>query len=817
MTQPETVTVETEPGTTARGGAARSDFIRDMVRTDLVAGRHGGRVATRFPPEPNGYLHIGHAKSICLNFGIAAETGGSCNLRMDDTNPETEDLEYVEAIQDDIRWLGFRWDGMFYASDYFEKLYEVAVKLTREGKAYVDELSEDDMRAFRGTVTEPGRPSPWRERPAEESLALLERMRRGELPDGSCVLRAKIDLAAENMKLRDPLIYRIRRDAAHYRRGREWPIYPLYDFAHGLSDAFEGITHSLCTLEFENNRALYDWFLAAAEIADRPEQTEFARLVLNYTILSKRKLLQLVEEGIVSGWDDPRMPTIRGLRRRGYTPDAIRAFCDAIGVTKAQTVVDVGHLEHAVRDDLNAKAPRVLAVLTPLRLVIESWPEGQVETLDAPSFPREIPREESRPLPFERVVYIERDDFAETPPKGYKRLAPGRRVRLRHAYVVECREVVKDAAGEVVELRCVHDPGSLDPGAEVGKVSGTIHWAPASRALPVEVRLYDRLFSDPEPDRGKGGPDFKTFLNPDSLRVVAGALVEPSLAGAQPGDRFQFERHGYFVVDSDATTERLVFNRIVPLRDTWARRAAEGEASAPAAAAGTERSAAAAAAPQERGAAAAAAPPGSRHAAAMASTGAGARAGQADKEIDVEDVAPAARERFLRFRDALGLLPHEARTIAEDDARTRLLEEATAAGAAPRAAGAWIANDLVRELRARGLASAPFAGAALAELVALVAAGAVTTTAAREVLAAMVAGEGRPRTVVAARGLAALAGEAALAPHIEAALAAHPQQAAAYRAGKTTLLGFFVGQVMRATGGRADAAEVRELVGRRLG
>ncbi len=795
------VATATPPAEAAGEAPARDDFIRDIVRADLAAGKHGGRVATRFPPEPNGYLHIGHAKSISLNFGIAREFGGLCNLRMDDTNPETEDLEYVEAIKDDVRWLGFAWDGMYFASDYFERLYEVAVKLVGEGKAYVDELSEDEIRAYRGTVTEPGRPSRWRDRPAAESLELLERMRRGELPDGSCVLRAKIDLAAENMKMRDPLLYRIRGGAEHYRRGREWPIYPLYDFAHGLSDAFEGITHSLCTLEFENNRELYDWFLVAAGIEDPPQQIEFARLVLNYTVLSKRKLLQLVEEKIVSGWDDPRMPTLRGLRRRGYTPEAIRAFCDVIGVTKAQTVVDVGHLEHAVRDDLNAKAPRVLAVLSPLRVVVESWPEESVETLDAPSFPREIPRHESRPLPFERVLYIERDDFAEAPPKGYKRLAPGRRVRLRHAYVVECRDVVKDDHGEIVELHCIHDPGSLDSGAagaDAGKAAGTIHWVPASRALRAEVRLYDRLFSDPEPDRGKGGADFKSFLNPDSLRVVEGALVEPSVAGAQPFERFQFERHGYFVVDPDSTAERLVFNRIVSLRDTWARRAAAAEIAAK----DTGREVALGA---------------ERTTAAEASSAVGAGTDKAAKEVGVEDVEPAARERFLRFRDELGLLPHEARTVAEDDVRTRLFEEATAAGASPRAAAAWIANDLVRELRARDLAAPPFDGAALAELIALVEAGEITMTAAREVFAAMVAGEGRPRAIVEARGLRALAGEAALAPHVDAVLAAHPAQVAAYRAGKTALLGFFVGQVMQATGGRADAGAVRELVAKRLG
>ncbi|HEX5760084.1 MAG TPA: glutamine--tRNA ligase/YqeY domain fusion protein [Thermoanaerobaculia bacterium] len=763
--------------------AARGDFIREIVRADLAAGRHGGRVATRFPPEPNGYLHIGHAKSICLNFGIAREFAGLCNLRMDDTNPETEDLEYVEAIQDDVRWLGFAWDGMFHASDYFEPLYEVAVRLVRAGKAYVDELSEDEIRAYRGTVTEPGRESPCRDRPAEESLALLARMRRGELPDGSCVLRAKIDMAAENMKMRDPLLYRIRREAEHYRRGREWPIYPLYDFAHGLSDAFEGITHSLCTLEFENNREIYDWLLAAAGIEDPPRQIEFARLALTYTVLSKRKLLQLVEEGGVAGWDDPRMPTLRGLRRRGCTPEAIRAFCDAVGVTKAQTVVDVGLLEHAIRDDLNAKAPRVLAVLRPLRVVVESWPEGRVETLDAPSFPREIPRPESRPLPFERVVYIERDDFSEAPPKGYKRLAPGRRVRLRHAYVVECREVVKDERGEIVELRCVHDAGSLDPGADAGRIAGTIHWAPASSALPAEVRLYDRLFADPEPDRGKGGPDFRSFLNPDSLRVVAGARVEPSLAGAAPGERFQFERHGYFAVDPDSTPERLVFNRIVALRDPWARRPAEPEKAAPAAARD-----------QEAG-----------------------KGEKPEKAIDVDDVAPAARERFRDLRDEHGLLPHEARTVAEDERYSRLFDEATAAGAVSRAAASWIANDLVRELRGRPSPTPLFDGAALAELVAMVEAGEVTTTAAREVFAAMVAGEGGPRAIVEARGLGALAGEAALAPHVESVLAAHPSQIEAYRAGKTALLGFFVGQVMKATAGRADAAAVQEMLAKRLG
>ncbi len=547
------------------------DFVRAMVARDLASGKYGGRVATRFPPEPNGYLHIGHAKAICLDFGVAGEFGGTCNLRFDDTNPEAEDQEYVEAIRRDIRWLGFEWDEERYASDYYERLYDYAVELVEAGKAYVDDLADEEISAYRGTVTEPGRASPWRDRSVEENLDLFRRMRAGEFADGSRVLRAKIDLAHPNMKMRDPILYRVLR-ATHYRRGDAWSIYPLYDFAHCLSDSIEGITHSLCTLEFENNRAIYDWILDNTSVPKpRPEQTEFARLALSYTVLSKRKLLQLVEGGHVAGWDDPRMPTLAGLRRRGVTPEAIRALCEAVGVAKANSVVDLAQLEHAIRDDLNRRAPRVLAVLRPLKVVLTNYPEDQVERLDAPYWPRDIPREGSRQLPFSRTLFIERDDFMEEPPKGYFRLAPGREVRLRYGYLIRCEEVVKDAGDEIVELRCTYDPATRGGQAPDGrKVQGTIHWVAAEHSIPIEARLYDRLFLDEHP--GAGGRSFAESLNPASLEVLTSARAEPSLAEATPGTHLQFERLGYFYVDPESQRrDRLVFNRTVTLRDSWAR------------------------------------------------------------------------------------------------------------------------------------------------------------------------------------------------------------------------------------------------------
>jgi glutaminyl-tRNA synthetase len=565
---------------TAAPSTPPRDFIREMVARDVAAGRHAGRVVTRFPPEPNGFPHIGHAKSICLNFGLAAEFGGVCHLRFDDTNPETEDQKYVDAIQRDVRWLGFDWgDKLFFTSDYFEKLYDFAVELIRLGKAYVDSLSEDEIREYRGTVTEPGRNSPYRDRSVEENLDLFARMRAGEFPDGAHVLRAKIDMTSPNMKMRDPLLYRIKR-ATHYHRGDTWCIYPFYDFAHPLSDAIEGVTHSLCTLEFENNREIYDWLVDTLPFPDPPRQTEFARLNLTYTVMSKRKLLELVERKLVAGWDDPRLPTLSGLRRRGFTPEAIRDFCERIGVAKANSTVDVTLLEHCQREALNPEVPRVMCVLRPLRLVIENYPEGQAEDLDAPFYPHDVPKEGSRKVPFSRTLYIERDDFLEEPPKGFHRLAPGREVRLRYAYLVRCESVVKDpASGEVVEVRCTYDPATRGGSAPDGRrVPGTLHWVSADHAQPVEIRLYDRLFKVERPDLEEGS--FEDYLNPSSLETLTGC-IEPAALDPALGERLQFERQGYFFHDPvDASPEHPVFNRIVPLRDSWAQ---EAQKQAPAA------------------------------------------------------------------------------------------------------------------------------------------------------------------------------------------------------------------------------------------
>ena len=554
-----------------RGETPRRHFIDDIVEHDLRLATHGGRVHTRFPPEPNGYLHIGHAKSMCLNFGVAARYGGLCNLRFDDTNPVKEEPEYVESIKADVRWLGFDWeDREFYASDYFNRLYEFAVRLIKGAKAYVDDLSADQIREHRGTLTEPGKNSPYRGRSVEDNLDLFERMRAGEFPDGSRTLRARIDMSSPNLNMRDPVLYRVLR-ATHHRTGDEWCIYPMYDFAHGQCDSIERITHSLCTLEFEDHRPLYDWFLDNLEIY-HPRQYEFARLNLNYTVLSKRRLRRLVHEGHVRGWDDPRMPTISGLRRRGYTPESIRQFCEDIGVSRANSVVDVVQLENTVRDDLNRRAPRVMGVLRPLRMVIDNYPENRVERLEAVNNPEDASMG-TREVPFSRVLYVEREDFREDPPKKWFRLAPGREVRLRYGYFVTCVAVIKDPdSGEIVELRCTYDPASRGGDSPDGrKVRGTLHWVSCAESIPAEVRMYDRLFSKENPEQTDDGVDFTAHLNPASLEVLPGARVEPSLAGARPGDRFQFERQGYFCVDPDSSGERLVFNRTVGLRDSWAR------------------------------------------------------------------------------------------------------------------------------------------------------------------------------------------------------------------------------------------------------
>jgi glutaminyl-tRNA synthetase len=550
--------------------AAPVDFIRAIVDEDLASNKHHGRVATRFPPEPNGYLHIGHAKSICLNFGVALERGGTCNLRFDDTNPAKEDVEYVESIKEDVAWLGFTWDALLYASDYFEKMYEFAVILIRQGLAYVDSLNADQIRQYRGTLTEAGRNSPYRDRSVDENLDLFARMRAGEFADGAHVLRAKIDMGSPNLNMRDPALYRIRH-ASHHRTGDAWRIYPMYDYAHPISDALERITHSLCTLEFEDHRPLYDWLVEHLFERDRPRQIEFARLNLNYTVMSKRKLLQLVQQKLVSGWDDPRMPTITGLRRRGCTPESIRDFCSRIGVAKKENVIDVAQLEHSIREDLNVRAPRVMTVLKPLKVVITNYPEGQVEYVTVDNNPEDAAAG-TREIPFSRMLYIEQEDFKEDPPKKFFRLSPGREVRLRRAYFITCTEVIKDATGAVLELRCTYDPETRGGESPDGRrPKATLHWVSAAHAVPVEVRLYDRLFSVEDPERAEDGKTFVDFLNPNSLEVLRDCLAEPSVANAAVLDRFQFERLGYFCVDQDSRPGALVFNRTVSLRDAWAK------------------------------------------------------------------------------------------------------------------------------------------------------------------------------------------------------------------------------------------------------
>ena len=553
-------------------GTTASNFIREIVSADRAAGKHGGRVVTRFPPEPNGYLHIGHAKSICLNFGLAQDPpGGKCHLRFDDTNPTTEDPEYVQAIQEDIRWLGFDWgENLFFASDYFERLYMLAEGLIQKGLAYVDSLSPEDIRRYRGTLTEPGTNSPYRDRPAEESLDLFRRMRAEGFPDGTHVLRAKINMASPNMNLRDPIVYRIRH-AAHYRTGKTWCIYPAYDYAHPLSDAFEGVTHSICTLEFEDHRPLYDWVVEQAGTAARPQQIEFARLNISQAVMSKRKLLELVEKKLVAGWDDPRLPTIKGLRRRGYTPEAIRAFCDHIGVSKRDSVVEMQLLEHFIREDLNKRAPRVMTVLKPLKVIIDNYPDGVTEQLEAINNP-EDPSAGTRPIPFSRTLYIERDDFLEDPPKQFFRLSPGREVRLRYAYIIKCVGVIKDAVtGEITELHCTYDVETKSgaPSAQ-RKVKATIHWVSAAHAVEAEVRLYNPLLKG-DLSGVVDQQDWTAHLNPQSLERLLGCRAEPSLKEAQPGSRFQFERLGYFCMDPESLPDRLVFNRTVSLKDAWAK------------------------------------------------------------------------------------------------------------------------------------------------------------------------------------------------------------------------------------------------------
>ncbi len=781
-----------------------TDFIRQIVADDVASGRYGGRVVTRFPPEPNGYLHIGHAKSIALNFGIAEEFGGRCHLRFDDTNPITEEEEYVRSIQDDVRWLGFDWgEHLYFASDYFERMYECAEILVRKGCAYVDSQSEDEIREGRGTVTEPGIESPYRSRTVEENLDLLRRMRAGEFEDGAHVLRAKIDMASPNMLMRDPVLYRIRH-AHHYRTGDDWCIYPLYDYAHCLEDAFEEVTHSICTLEFENNRELYDWVLDHVGFEEpRTHQYEFARLNLDYTVLSKRKLIRLVHEGHVGGWDDPRMPTLAGLRRRGVPPSAIRAFLAMVGVARTDARVDAGKLEYAIRDDLNRTAPRVMAVLDPLRVVLVNYPEDANEMLRAPYYPRDVPLEGSRDVPFSGELFIERADFAEHPPKGFRRLVPGGEVRLRYAYVIRCVEVVKDPdSGEIVELRCSYDRQTRGGDTPDGRrVRGTIQWVSAAHALDAEVRLYDRLFDVPDPEEVPEGGDFTDHLNPESLRVVR-AKIEPSVASDDPGTRYQFERTGYFWRDPvDGMGDALVFNRIVTLKDTWTKRKARARPGAPKPKTRTPGQGGGPAAPETAPGAAS----GSAAAARVSRERAGKR--RADPELAT---------RMRRYTDEWGVPAAAADVLTGSRAISDFFEAALAAHEDAPAVAAWIVNDVRGVLEGREIGDLPFDGAALGRLLALVAEGRISRRAAKDVLAELAESGGEPAEIAARLGVERVADREALATVVDGVLAAWPDKVAAYRAGRESLMGLFVGEVMKATRGAADPVAVRALLRERI-
>ncbi|MDE2796849.1 MAG: glutamine--tRNA ligase/YqeY domain fusion protein [Gemmatimonadota bacterium] len=753
------------------------DFIRSMISRDLKTGKYDGRVVTRFPPEPNGFLHIGHAKSICLNFGLAAEhDGGRCHLRLDDTNPDTEKAEFVEAMKRDIRWLGFDWEEhLYHASDYFEQLYRYALVLVDKGLAYVDSSTEEEIRERRGSVTTPGINSPYRDRSREENRDLFQRMRAGEFPDGSHVLRAKIDMAHRNMIMRDPLLYRIRH-SHHYRQGDDWPIYPMYDFAHCLSDSVERVTHSLCTLEFENNREIYDWLLVHVDApVPRPEQTEFAPLVLDYVITSKRKLKELVRTGHMRGWDDPRMPTLAGLRRRGVTPEAIRKLCDMVGVARTQSRVDFGKFEFAVRDDLNRRALRAFCVLDPVKVVLTNYPAGREEIFSAPRMPGDGGAAGTRALPFGRDIWIDREDFAETPPPGFHRLRPGGEVRLKYACTIRCDAVVKDEAGRVTELRCSFDPATRGGLAPQGRrVRGIIHWLKADRAVRAEVRLIDRMFAVPEPPPD----DIVGALNPDSERIVESALVEPGVAGTPPGTHYQFERHGYFFSDPvDSGEDRLVFNRTVTMRDSWGARLRKGS-------------------------------PGIDGPRLSVPEGAdGDDGGTVQRPLSPGETLGSDEER-RRFRDlrSNGVSAAAAASLVRSPKALELFEAARARyseGAASIAA--WLVNDFTRLLGSDDRADAGrLEPVALADLVRAVDSGDLSHRQGRTVLAALLTRGGSFEEARAAADLAEIDDEGTLRTMLEGLVEEFPDKAAAFREGRTGLLGFFVGQVMRRTRGKAD-------------
>jgi glutaminyl-tRNA synthetase len=768
-----------------------SNFLTAIIDADIAAGRNGGRVVTRFPPEPNGFLHIGHAKSILLNFGLASQYGGRAHLRFDDTNPTTEDTAYVESIQADVRWLGGDWgEHLHFASDYFDRMYTCAERLVMEGKAYVDSQTVDEIRENRGSFEKPGVPSPFRGRTVEENLALFRRMRAGELPDGSCVLRAKIDMAHPNVIMRDPLLYRIKR-AHHHRTGDAWSIYPMYDYAHPLEDAFEGVTHSICTLEFESNRELYDWVLdnlGPWEV--RPHQYEFARLALDYTVMSKRKLLALVNEKRVSGWDDPRMPTLAGMRRRGVTPESLRDFCDLIGVAKNNSVVDIGKLEFAIRTDLEGRAPKAMAVLKPLRVVVTNWPEERVDELSIPWWPGEPERAGSRVVPFGREILIERDDFSETPPADWKRLAPGREVRLVGAYVIKCDEVVRGPSGEIEALHCSYDPASRGGApADQRKVSGTLHWVHATRSLAATVRLYDRLFTVAQPD-AEG--DFASALNPRSLVVAEGARVEPALATAVGGDRFQFLRQGYFFVDPvDSRPGAPVFHRTIDLKDNWSKTPASR---APVA--------------EERK------PKVKKEREATAGA---AKKGRAEHRAELRASNPELAARFQRYQDALGLSKDDADVLTGDVALARYFDDAVAIHPNAKSVARWLQNDLLGLVGDDDLGAAKVSAAAFGRFVALIDDGKLTPAAAKALLASLMATGGEPAARMKELGLERRDDSGAVAAAIAKVLGAHAAEVARYRAGEAKLLGVLLGAAMRETQGTADAGAVRKALMEQLG
>jgi len=749
----------------------RKDFLRRIVEDDLNSGKYK-EIATRFPPEPNGFPHIGHAKSISINFGIARDYNGHCNLRMDDTNPTTEDTKYVEALKDAVQWLGFDWGkSVYFTSDYFPKLYDYAVELIKMGKAYVDSLSEDEIREYRGTVTESGKRSKYAQRTVEENLNLFEKMKNGEFKEGEHILRAKIDMSAANMKMRDPLLYRIRH-AHHFRAGDAWAIYPMYDFAHCLSDYIEGVTHSICTLEFENNRDIYNWVLNTLDLEPpRPHQHEFARLNINYTVMSKRKLLELVQGGQVNGWDDPRMPTIAGYKRRGYTPESILTFCDQIGIAKANSTVDVSQLEFCIRDDLNPKVPRVMCVLDPLKITIENY-EGS-EEIDASYYPHDVPKEGTRKLPFSREIYIERDDFMENPPKGYFRLTPDQPVRLKHAYIITCKEVIKDTNGNIIEIKAEYHPDSKSGSDNSGiKVKSAIQWLDAAHAKNVEVRLYDRLFKDEAPE---GLED----INPDSLKVINNALIEPAVITDKPDVRFQFERQGYFYADPvDYTNETPVFNKIVGLKDSWAKKKKT--------------------------------PSKTSDKKVESQT----KKVQIDGEVTPMNVDEQAR--FDKYRAELKLNSEVANTLARDEILSRFYAEALSTLNSPVSLANIVTSEVARELKQMQTSELKFTAKQIAGLVKMVDDEIISSKIAKQVFEEMVKSGDDPTQIVEAKGLVQISDPAKILPIIDEIIAKNPDNVAKFQAGNTKLLGFFVGQVLKNTGGKANPKVVNELVAKKL-